>query len=779
MKTKIAFLLAFLLYVAPNLFSQVPVFERTVDQFGNEVMVERDSLTGVAGRIWHSNPNLGMFPDLQRGETIRTLRGVDIHEQLLHQYAPRVLKSYKDILRVNPEEFRLIQAQGDGEFWYINFEQVYKGVPVFNGSFGFTLNQNGDIVSIGSDSYPDIDISSQPGLSPDEAIAFARKQLQPEAIDSLVAISKPELMIYPERTKQGVLHYLTFKVEIDDYANGEKWCYFVDAHSGAIVASQPLWREGNWSVSGTINGVVWPTNSDNSSQTLPPQTLNLIKVYNVAGQQVASDQIDANGFYTMSGNHATQTFYLRFDLAGSWARIKNPSNQVNREVSFVSSDNYVFNFPFTNTFDGFNAYYHMNRVHDFFKGSPFSYNGVDFQMEARVNDNSVPNARAFGTYIKFSSNNNHRWWENSDVVYHEYTHNTIYAVYGSKFIGDLNNSLEGHSMDEGISDYFAASLNQNSVMEWSNPTRNVANNLRMPLNQNEDAHYNGQILSGAMWDLQSLISLNTARKLNFKAMQINPKPDTFQEFVNNVILADENNGTLCDGTPNLNGILTAFQTNHGISPTNLPSLSVTISGPGSISAGTQGTWTANVCGGSGTISYQWSVRYEGSSTFQNLGTSQNQSLTFNEECTSNELKVVVTRGGQNAQDLHSVFVNDGSGTFCKRGGEESGADDLTQLPETFALHQNYPNPFNPTTEIKFDLPQPGQVTLSIFNIMGQKVRTLIEVPKAAGYHSVLWDGKDDFGNDVASGVYVYRIRVLPNGAESQLVESAKKMTLIR
>ncbi|NIU26999.1 hypothetical protein GWN42_21005 [candidate division KSB1 bacterium] len=433
---------------------------------------------------------------------------------------------------------------------------------------------------------------------------------------------------------------------------GERWRYFVDAHAGGIVASQRLWRDGNWSVSGTINGTVWPKNSDFSSQTLPPQTLDLIRVYNVGGQSVASDQIDANGNYSMSGNHAYQNFYLRFDLAGSWARIKNPDNQVEREVSFVSSGNHIFDFNFTNTFDGFNAYYHMNKVHDFFKGSPFNYNGVDFQMEARVNDNSTPTAQAFGTYIKFSSNSGHRWWENSDVVYHEYTHNTVYAIYGD-FIRNIGSGPEANAMDEGISDYFAASLNQDSILEWSNPLRDVDNSLTMlDFEDLGDPHINGLILAGAMWDLENLISQNTARKINFKAMQITPRPDICQEFVNNVILADDNNGTLCDEKPNLNAILTAFQTNHGISPTNLPDLSVTIDGPGSIEPGVQGTWTASVCGGSGSISYQWSVRYEGSSTFQNLGTSQNQSLTFTEECTSNELKVVVTRGGQNAQDLH-------------------------------------------------------------------------------------------------------------------------------
>jgi hypothetical protein len=135
-----------------------------------------------------------------------------------------------------------------------------------------------------------------------------------------------------------------------------------------------------------------------------------------------------------------------------------------------------------------------------------------------------------------------------------------------------------------------------------------------------------------------------------------------------------------------------------------------------------------------------------------------------------ELQVKVTSGGQSVYDTHYVDY---------ALGKQGVADTETLLlPEHFALHQNHPNPFNPTTEIKFDLPKPGDVTLSIFNIARRQVRSLIDGPKAAGYHSVLWDGKDDLGNEVASGVYLYRIRVLSNGAGNQL-ESAKKMTLVR
>lgn len=79
------------------------------------------------------------------------------------------------------------------------------------------------------------------------------------------------------------------------------------------------------------------------------------------------------------------------------------------------------------------------------------------------------------------------------------------------------------------------------------------------------------------------------------------------------------------------------------------------------------------------------------------------------------------------------------------------------LPKSFALRQNAPNPFNPTTVISYDLPKPGHVSLEVFNVLGQKVKTLVNGFQEAGSKDVIWDGTDNSGSAVASGIYFYRI----------------------
>ena len=80
------------------------------------------------------------------------------------------------------------------------------------------------------------------------------------------------------------------------------------------------------------------------------------------------------------------------------------------------------------------------------------------------------------------------------------------------------------------------------------------------------------------------------------------------------------------------------------------------------------------------------------------------------------------------------------------------------IPWQFELRQNYPNPFNASTLIEFTLPTAAHTNLEVFNIMGQRVATLIDEFTEAGPYSILWNGRNDRGSAVASGMYLYRLR---------------------
>ncbi len=99
----------------------------------------------------------------------------------------------------------------------------------------------------------------------------------------------------------------------------------------------------------------------------------------------------------------------------------------------------------------------------------------------------------------------------------------------------------------------------------------------------------------------------------------------------------------------------------------------------------------------------------------------------------------------------------------------SGIDSEDKLPTQFALAQNYPNPFNAQTIINYSLPMSGKVTLDVFNVLGQKVVTLVDGYQEAGYKSVIWNGRDSKGQLTSSGVYFYRLATPEKNITKQML----------
>lgn len=97
------------------------------------------------------------------------------------------------------------------------------------------------------------------------------------------------------------------------------------------------------------------------------------------------------------------------------------------------------------------------------------------------------------------------------------------------------------------------------------------------------------------------------------------------------------------------------------------------------------------------------------------------------------------------------------------GGENSSGkhnSELTQvpIPTSYSLYQNYPNPFNPSTEIRFDVPQESWVAVEVFDLLGRRIRVLIDQQMTAGEHSVVWNGRNRFGDSVTGGIYLVRMQ---------------------
>ena len=129
----------------------------------------------------------------------------------------------------------------------------------------------------------------------------------------------------------------------------------------------------------------------------------------------------------------------------------------------------------------------------------------------------------------------------------------------------------------------------------------------------------------------------------------------------------------------------------------------------------------------------------------------------------------------------TVHVTDGIDTVEADNAPFSitidGADALSAyleglIPDEFALHQNYPNPFNPVTTLRYDLPEADLVNITIYDMLGREVKTLINQTQDAGYRSVIWDATNNYGKPVSAGIYLYQIHA------GEYI-STKKMVLLK
>ena len=119
-----------------------------------------------------------------------------------------------------------------------------------------------------------------------------------------------------------------------------------------------------------------------------------------------------------------------------------------------------------------------------------------------------------------------------------------------------------------------------------------------------------------------------------------------------------------------------------------------------------------------------------------------------------------------------TWTGNGGRTKLKSFFSSTEAAETDNIPTDYYLGQNYPNPFNPGTTIEFSLPTSGNVEISIYNLLGQKVRTLTNQYFGAGNHIVEWDGTADNGVSSSSGIYLYQIK-------SQRFIQSKKMNLVK
>lgn len=608
-------------------------------------------------------------------------------------------------------------------------------------------------------------MSPSPQLSADDAVRIAQRQF---GVENPEAIHEPKLKILPIIEQSDYSWSLTWEIRIFSLQPVKDITYYVDARTGSVLEEVNNIRHDT--IHGTITGTYWP-----ESANVNPTTegfFSRIRVFNTAGQTVANMLSNYNGNYS-TGNLSFGWYTVEAQLANSWIQIRDNASSGDRIVHEMSGNPGQYNHQWSAS-DGTNVHWHATAMHDFFKGSPFNYSGMDYQMRGYINNGSGTNGAANGTDIFFGSQGGQPWARSRDVVTHEYTHNVIFQIY-SGWIG--NPGTQGGAMDEGISDYFAATtkITPNPIIGADVGVNRTLNN-NFAWNAVNGDHWNGQVIGGALWRTRQAIGNATvANNLAFKALQITPRARNFEDYLYNVYVV---NNSQYSGAY-FSEITNSFD-HHGINtqPPPLPAPTLT----GNVSGGAPNlSWNTITGADSYKINRMSGHPNVSNTTFTTSNTSYtDNSLPFPVEIAFElddfviyNVQAVNNQWGDGFQSNWIIYKETGS--FAKVTQQEAdGSKEKSgnRLPDSFNLTKNYPNPFNPTTTLSYTLPILSQVTIDVFNIMGQRVARLVNTTQAAGEHEVIFDA----GN-LSSGVYIARMTV--SGSDGRFFSNEVTMNLVK
>lgn len=454
----------------------------------------------------------------------------------------------------------------DEGYEYSFYGQKYKNLEVYGAQISI-IEKNKKLVSIKSN-YKEFDIDTHPLLSSQEAGEIVGDDI------GLVTELEPKLIIYKNQFK-GADYLLAYIIETPLLEGPERWRYIIDAKTGEVILKEPLLIK----IYGYVSAQVFPETPAQAQITVNLTNNNITLWQN---NSLVASTLTNTGFYNFSGydNNITLKSYLE----GPYVKVLN-ADQTRAYFEYNGTGNESYNWNWNNYDDisdrneESNMFYHVNIVHDYFtRGDPFNITQMNYQMNATVQYGGVECNAFYDTvskniYFYGGGSGCDNPALSADVIYHEYTHAVTAEIYNVfpyyKITGAMN---------EGYSDYYAATITNNPTIgenSWNPYIRNI-NNTRSYIDNYEECptgqtasssndycyvHSNSDIFGGALWDFRQMVGNTTADALIMRT--IKAQPHSFSEFMEDMLILDDDNANLSDGTPNSTYICQAF-TNHDI-----------------------------------------------------------------------------------------------------------------------------------------------------------------------------------------------------------------------
>ena len=481
---------------------------------------------------------------------------------------PTVDRLVRGFIASHPEVFRgtrdshleTLRAQRAGRVWYLSYRRRVAGVPVLFEDWEFRVSASGELMAFGADAHSiPAGLTATPAIDAAAARDAARRHLG-LAADAPIEVGET-LHWLPEPGSDATALHLVREVRARQASPPHHWVVLVDAANGAVRWQHDRVRHE------VVGGITGPVHL-----TLPTSPTEIRgfghQRVTVGGNVVYAD---ATGLYV---SPASGTVTVTTGIEGRHCNVDRYDGP-DASFSTVVTDPALAYVEWSNansTQAERDAYYHVNQVHDHVRTLDPALTGLDYEMPCGVGITEAW-CNAFwdglGVYFYAAGGGCPDIATLPDVVYHEYGHgvnDVLYASAGSPF-GMLNGALH-----EGLADVTAAFLTDDPVIGdgFFGPgtaLRGLVNTMTWPQDGNADPHISGLIIGGALWDLRNAVGLAVAEPLShFAKYGIPDDADdgiAMSEYFVQLLIADDDDGDLDNGTPHFAQIAAAFNA-HGI-----------------------------------------------------------------------------------------------------------------------------------------------------------------------------------------------------------------------
>ena len=478
--------------------------------------------------------------------------GIPVDDVNAAELAKTFLQSEFDLLGVPVENLLLQSAKRNLNRWVVHFAQRHNNLEVFGSFVTVVISDRGNIVLFRSSYFPGIDTSPAPSLS-EEAV---RQSAQTGLSSAEYSATDPELIIMPLPAESGFDYRLAYRLEIKS-DQPSRWLTVVNAHSGEVLYRKSLiYYE---TVDGYISGEIFEATPFDPEITMP------FEFEVVSIDQAGQVYTDEEGFFTAEVD-GPETRNFNTELRGYFVNVNNTDGaDAYFDGQITPGETLQFEWDLnTARADERNCFFHTNFIHDYIKAIDPGFTLLDFPLDCNVNINQTCNAYWSGNAINFYRRGGgcENTGEIADVIYHEYGHGITDFQYRP--------SSPSGAQHEGWSDYIAATITDQPLIGrgfFGEGTyiRTVDNTNRWPDDWNGETHNDGLIVAGALWDLREALDPRvTYCDTLFHFARYNYSTD-YWDYLIDILLVDDDDDDLYNGTPNSEIILAAFAL-HGIEP---------------------------------------------------------------------------------------------------------------------------------------------------------------------------------------------------------------------